>query len=190
MTKLSLFLVFLLACSLFLGSLPAKAQLYGKRRIMVHYLDAKPTSKGRLLAVSDSSVQLRIRMVNPAYRDNPNGKHKMYVFDTLTVNAAEMESIRLGPKSKRPILRLTTFGLMGIGLVGGYVLEYQSYFGPLMGVLTGLTYGGLGLFTGIPLGYIIYKLAGKNYAISGDTDKYRAILPKLQESAQHQNKNN
>ncbi|MCU0352413.1 MAG: hypothetical protein MUD08_01535 [Cytophagales bacterium] len=172
--------VFLLILISLLCFVPAQAQRQAGTRISVKYLDGKPKSRGRMLTVSDSGFQLRVRVVNPARRADPGGRHKAYLFDTLTVYAAEMERMRVGPKSKKRIMRLTTFGLMGVGLVGGFVAGAQTDFGVFGGAVVGSFFGSAGLLSGISLGLILNRTVKKKYVINGSLDKYRAIVPELQ----------
>lgn len=174
--------VFLLMCTQVLFLTPALAQgkYYEKIKISVKYLDPKPKSRGILILATDSSLHLQVQVVNPAYRADPGGKHKVYLLDTISISASEIESLRVGPKSKLRAMSRTVLTFTGIGLVSGFVVGSQSDFGVYGGILVGIVFSSMGMVAGIPVSFITHDFTKKKYIINGNSDQYRAIVPKLQ----------
>ena len=179
-----------LTCLLFfwaalLGCPASYGQYYGRVKVSVKYMDGRPKSRGALLAVSDSSVQVVVKSANPAYRADPGGRHKAYLSDTLTIAPSEMARLRMGFKSSKwRVAAKTSLALAATGAVAGFIAGSQSdqgFWSPTaLGIFGAIEFGALGAVTGYPLGLIVNDFTKKKYVIDGSPDKYRTILPELQ----------
>ena len=178
----SVFLFFI--CSILVSYSDCYGQYYGLVKVSLTYMDKKPKVRGTLLTVSDSSVQVVVKVANSVRRANPGGKRKAYLTDTLTIDAAQIAYMRVGLKSSKwRVAPLTSLALMYVGLASGFIVGLESdqdaVLPVIMGAAVSLAFGAIGLVAGFPLGFLVNDFTKKKYTINGDIDTYQKSLFQL-----------